>query len=361
MLSALEPVAAAFDLTIPEEHRRPIGVVGAGAIVDVAHLPAYRARGLEVQGIFDIDRGRAEDVQRRHGLSQVYKALGELLADEDIEVVDIAVVPDAQPEIIRMALQAGKHVLAQKPLAPTLAEAAELAGIAEYAGRQLVVNQQMRYGEGMAIARAMVTAGWIGAVTAVDFHVNIATDWTAWGWIVGSPQLDLRYHSIHYLDSIRALLGDPDTAYCLASRRPGQVAAGETRTMSALAYRSGPAALLHINHENIAGDYEARFRVDGEAGSIRGTIGLLYDYPHGRPDSLEVWSKVLPTDGWLPYPITTRWIPDAFAGPMHALLTAAATGKPAPTCARDNLGTLALLESLYRSAETGSVQVPARP
>lgn len=361
MLSALQPVAGAFDLTVPAEHQLPIGIVGAGAIVNVAHLPAYRARGLKVGGIFDIEPGRAEEAQRRHGLPRTYRKLTEMLADEDIQVVDVAVVPEAQPRLIRMALEAGKHVLAQKPLAPTLAEAGELATLAEDAGRQLVVNQQMRYGEGMAVAAAMVQAGWIGEVTAVDFHVNIATDWTAWDWIVSSPQLDLRYHSIHYLDSIRALLGDPETAYCLAARRPGQAAAGETRTISSLTFRNGPVAVLHVNHENMAGDYEARFRIDGAAGSIRGTIGLLYDYPHGRPDTLELWSRVLPTDGWVPYPVTTRWIPDAFAGPMRALLAAAATGKPAPTCARDNLGTLALLDALYRSAGTNSVQSPARP
>ena len=361
MLSALQPVAEAFDLTVPAEHRLPIGIIGAGAIVNVAHLPAYRASGLEVAGIFDIEPARAEEARRRHGLPRAYQGLSDLLADERIQVVDIAVVPAAQPGLLRMALEAGKHVLAQKPLAPTLAEAGELVALAEDAGRELVVNQQMRYGEGMAVAAAMVGAGWIGEVTAVDFHVNIATDWTAWDWIVGSPQLDLRYHSIHYLDSIRALLGDPETVYCLAARRPGQTAVGETRTMSVLAYRGGPRALLHVNHENIAGDYEARFRIDGASGSIRGTIGLLYDYPHGRPDTLELWSRVLPTDGWVPYPVTTRWIPDAFAGPMRALLAAVATGKPAPTCARDNLGTLALLEALYQSAETNSVLSPARP
>ena len=69
---------------------------------------------------------------------------------------------------------------------------------------------------------------------------------------------------------------------------------------------------------------------------------------------------MLPTDGWLPYPVTGRWIPGAFAGPMSDLLRAVATGEPAPTAAADNLGTLALVEALYRSADTGTVQSPER-
>lgn len=352
VLTDLKTISGAFRPDVPQEHRRPVAIVGAGAIVDLAHLPAYRRAGITVTGIFDVRRERAEEVAARHGISRVYASLDELLGDETPEVVDVAVVPDAQPEIVRRLLRGGRHVLAQKPLAPTLAEAAELAELSEELDRILVVNQQMRYGEGMAMARAMAEVGWIGEITAFEFHVNIRTDWTAWGWLVESPQLDLRYHSIHYLDSIRALLGTPACVFCAGSRRPGQVAAGETRTISTLLYDGGPRAVLHVNHENIAGDYEARFRIDGSSGSVRGTIGLLYDYPHGRPDTVELFSEVLPTDGWVPYPITTRWIPDAFVGPMRALLASVATGGPAPTSARDNLGTLALLEALYRSMST---------
>jgi predicted dehydrogenase len=359
MLDELQTIADAIALAIPAGQRLPVAVVGAGAIVDVAHLPAYGRAGLQVAGIFDLDARRAAEVAGRHGIGRVYPSLEEVLGDESVRVVDVAVVPDAQPAIVRRLLDAGKHVLAQKPLAPTLAEARDLAALATRRERRLVVNQQMRYGEGMAAARAITRAGWIGELTAVDFHVDIATDWSQWGWIVSSPDLDLRFHSIHYLDSIRALLGTPDRVFCAAGRRPGQLAVGETRTITTLLYDGGPRAALHVNHENLAGDQQARFRIDGSRGAVRGTIGLLYDYPHGRPDTVEVFSQTLPTDGWLPYPVTTRWIPDAFAGPMAALLRSIATGERAPTDAEDNLGTLALLEALYASIATGAAQSPA--
>ena len=86
----------------------------------------------------------------------------------------------------------------------------------------------------------------------------------------------------------------------------------------------------------------------------------MYDYPHGRPDTLEIWSSVLPTDGWLSYPVTTRWIPDAFIGPVRSLLAAIAAGGEPETSARDNLRTLKIIEALYRSGETGESQ-PIRP
>jgi predicted dehydrogenase len=348
----LEPfadIAAACDLSIADEIRLPVAVIGAGAITRFAHLPAYARAGVPVAAVTDLDLDRAKALADDFGVPRV-ATLEEILADDEIPVVDVAVFPEAQPEIVLRALRAGKHVLAQKPIAPDSVRGAELVAAAEAAGRSLVVNHQMRYGEGVAAARAMATADWIGEVTAMYLSVDIVTDWSAWPWLVNSPRLDLMYHSIHYFDTIRALLGDPVDVQCVRGRRAGQLAAGETRTVTTMTFESGAIANVRVNHENQTGDQEALFRIDGTSGAIKGTIGLLYDYPHGRPDTVEVNSRSLPTDGWLPYPVTTRWIPDAFAGPMRALLREVAGIEPAPTRAADALRTLQLVERAYAAS-----------
>lgn len=355
MLDVFAPIAAECDLTVPPEHRLPIAVVGAGSIVDVAHLPAYAAAGLEVRGIFDLDVAKAAAVAGRHGVPRVYASLEELLAD-DVAVVDIAVAPTAQPGVALQALEAGKHVLCQKPLALELADAEAVVRRAEERGLVVTVNQQMRYEEGIAAARAMVWQGWIGEPVSMSITVDIVTDFSGWPWLYDSPRLDLWYHSIHYHDSVRSILGEPEQVYCAAGRTPGQGPAGETRTISTLSFPGGRQATVFVNHENRGGDTVATLRIDGSEGAIRGTIGLLHDYPHGRPDTLDVSSRTVPTDGWLAYPVTSRWLPDAVAGPMRALLTEVATGAEAPSSARDNLGTLRLIHALYRSADTGQVQ-----
>lgn len=355
MLDQLAPIAAAARLEIAPGHRRRIGIVGAGAIVDYAHLPAYRKVGLEVVGLYDLDRDRARDVAARHGVVRTFSSLEDLLAS-DAEVIDVAVVPWAQPQIVEASLQAGKHLLCQKPLALDLETAERLVALAAACGRKLAVNQQMRFDEGIAAARAMVAGGWIGEATALTINVDIRTDWSAWPWLVESDRLDLMYHSIHYLDTIRSIFGEPERVWCAAGRTPGQLPKAETRTVSTLAYADGRLAVVHTNHENLAGDAQATFRIDGSRGALRGTLGLLYDYPHGRPDTLEVWSQSLPTDGWLAYPVTTRWLPDAFAGPMGSLLAAIAEGGEPITAGSDNLNTLRLVHALYRSVETGEAQ-----
>jgi predicted dehydrogenase len=360
MLDDLMRIAASCDLTIPVEHRRRIGVIGAGAIVEVAHLPAYRKAGLQVVAIHDRDVARARRVAASHEVGPVYERLDQLLADPLIEVVDIAVPAADQPELAMRAIEAGKDLICQKPLAVDVATARTIVAAAKRLGRRVAVQQQLRFEEGIAAARAMVRDGWIGEPTAVTFHIDIQSDFTAWPWLVDLDQLDLRYHSIHYLDAVRALLGEPIRVFGSQSRRPGQVPRGDTRTISTLIYPGELRAAVLVNHENVSGRNRAEFQIDGTGGTIHGTLGLDYDYPHGRPDTLEVWSRLLPTDGWLPYPVTTRWIPDAFIGPIRSLLAAIANGGEPETSARDNLGTLKIVEALYRSGATGEAQ-PIEP
>jgi predicted dehydrogenase len=358
VLDVLTPVAEACELRIEARLHRQVAIVGAGAIVEHGHLPAYAKAGLPIAGICDLDPDRADGLRERFGLARVM-TLEQILDDPAIEVVDIAVVPEAQPEIAHRALDAGKHVLAQKPLATTTEAGQALVAHARSAGLSLVVNQQMRYSEGVAAARTMAEAGWLGELTAFTIDVDICTDWSAWPWLVESERLDLMYHSIHYFDSIRSVFGTPEKIFCAAGRRPGQAARGETRTLTTMLFPGGRRAHVNVNHENIAGDLSARLRIDGSAGSIRATIGLLYDYPHGRPDTVEVMSNIVPTDGWLSYPVTTRWIPDAFAGPMRALLAEIADGTPAPSSGADSLDTLRVVEACYASTANGeAVAIP---
>jgi len=268
-------VAESCRITVPAEHRRPIAVVGAGAIMNVAHLPAYRAGGLEVVDVFDVDRARAREVAEAHDIPRVYEDLDQLLADNTVEVVDIAVPAQHQPAIVRRALSSGRHVLGQKPFAPSADEALELAELADARGLVLAVNQQLRFDEGMAAAHRMVELGWLGELTAMSITVNIWTEWTLWPWMLDTPRLEIMNHSIHYHDLVRWFLGEPSVAFCAAGRTPGQAATGETRTMTTTLYASGARALVHANHENKTQDDAASFRIDGSMGSIRGTLGLL--------------------------------------------------------------------------------------
>lgn len=85
---------------------------------------------------------------------------------------------------------------------------------------------------------------------------------------------------------------------------------------------------------------------------MKGTIGLLYNYPHGRPDTLDLYSKHL-SDIWYSPKLEGMWIPDAFIGPMASLMHAIETNGIPETDSADNLNTLRIIHAAYRSMEEG--------
>jgi predicted dehydrogenase len=352
MIERLIETSHACDLSIPVEHRLPIAHVGAGAIVANAHAPAYRKAGLDVRGVYDVDAERAAALAKAWALPRTYASLDELLADDAVRIVDIGVPPMAQSEIIERAFAVGKDVLAQKPLSLTSGEAARLVALADACGRKLVVNHQMRYDEGVAATGEMLRRGWIGDAEAAEMSIDISINWRS--WFAESSQLLIWYHAIHELDAIRSWFGTPESVWCTGTS--SVVAKGERRIMCGLVYPGRLRVSLHVSTENQTGDTSGRFRVDGSAGAIRGELRRFYKPPLEGPDVLEVHSRTLPTDGWLPYPCTSRWFVDAFIGPMRSLLAWIATGVEPPTSARDNVDTIRLVEALYRSIEFGTVQ-----
>ncbi|WP_345762069.1 Gfo/Idh/MocA family protein [Diaminobutyricibacter sp. McL0608] len=354
MIDLFADVSDYCRLEIPAEDRQPIAIVGAGGIVDGAHLPAYAIAGLEVIGITDTDLDRAQRVADRHGIPRVFATLEDLLASDAV-VVDIAVPVSAQPPIFSAAIAAGKHVLAQKPFADNPVTARELASLAERSGLVAAVNQQMRFDEGIAAAHRMIELGWLGSLTSFSIIVNIDTDWTQWEWARSMERLEIMVHSIHYHDAVRWFMGEPSSVYAVAGRKPGQFPVGETRTMSMYTFANGASALVHANHTNSGGDNYAEFRIEGSHGAIRGTLGLLYDYPNGRPDTLDVTSSIVGTDGWIPYPVTQRWFPNAFIGSMGSVFEAIRSGAEPRSSVADNVRTIELVDALYRSMETNEV------
>jgi predicted dehydrogenase len=351
MSDLFAPIREAVRIEVPDQHKLPIAIIGAGEITDLAHLPAYRAHGLNVVGITDLDQERAKEVAGRHGIPRVYASNDEVAADPDVAVVDISVYPWVQYQVAVPMLDAGKDLLCQKPISYDYDEAVRLVDYAAGKNRVMAVNQQMRFTESVAATKAMIDQGWIGEPFEVSWDFHVYTPWEAWDWVTRLPRLDLNQFTIHPLDSTRFLIGDPEYVYGTQAREPGQPQQGETRSISVLEYAGETRAFLRSFHKNRCGDPRAEFRVDGTAGSIRGTIGLMYDYPKGRADTLELNSRVIPTDGWLAYPVMSRWIPAAFIGPMASLLEAIATGSTPATDARDNLMTLRILRALYRSGE----------
>jgi predicted dehydrogenase len=336
-----------------------IAIVGCGGIVNYAALPTYVEHKLNVVGCYDVNRQAAESTAEQFHIPSVYDSLDDLLADPAVEIIEISVPPQYQLGIARQCAAAGRHLLCQKPLSNKLAQAAEIVRLAREAGVKLAVNQQLRWGQGIRAARTLMRKGWIGQVTDASIQVSVDTPWDMWGWLVESPRLEVMYHSIHYIDAMRSLFGDPVWITSRHTRYPLQGnTQGETKTITVLDYESGLQALIADNHYNQSDDYFAIFRFIGTEGVITGTLGAMYNYPDGRPDTMEWSSKRYYPDKRFEAKLEGKWIPDAFIGPTASLMRAIQEDGAPETSGDDNIQTLRIVEACYLSAaENRSVRL----
>ena len=333
---------------LPQRMDHGIGIVGAGGIVNYAHLPAYKQVGFKVIGITDQNREKAERTAKEHSIEKVCVSVEELLRVPEVEIVDIAVYPAQQVSIVEQCTAAGKHLLCQKPFADEYAKAVRSVELAERAKVKIAVNQQMRWDAGIRCARILIDEGWLGTPVYGGIQVHCKTDWSLWPWIYEGQRLEIMFHSIHYIDSLRFLFGDPAHVFTSGSRAPGESTRAETKTLTTWEYESGLQVLIDVCHSTWQDDPYAIFRFEGTEGVIKGTIGLMYNYPTGRPDTLEFMSKRNP-GYWFSARLDSMWIPDAFVGPMASLMRSIESGSEPETSGRDNLRTLQVVFAEYRS------------
>ena len=137
-----------FQPRLPRHKDRAIGCIGSGFIMADCHLVAYRQAGFNVRAISSRNPARAQEVAARHAVPKVYDTYQELLADREVRVVDVAVPPDVQLNVIEEIVRHADHVrgiLAQKPLGANFAQARRIVELCKLAGIALAVNQNMRF------------------------------------------------------------------------------------------------------------------------------------------------------------------------------------------------------------------------
>ena len=337
----------------PVSRAHGIALIGCGGIVNYAHLPAYRQHNLSIVGCYDRDRDAAIATATANQIPRIYGSVDAILADSNVVIVDIAILPQAQPDVAVRCLEAGKHILCQKPLALTPSDARRIVDTAQVMGAKAAVNQQMRWTGGITAAKQIIESGYIGQLTDLQINVSVKTPWHMWPWLCESDQLDIMFHSIHYLDAIRYLAGDPELVTSRHSRFPDQAEHAETKTVTILDYESGAQAIIAVNHHDESGGVYARFRFLGTDGVIEGEIGLLATYPDGGIDTIRARRGDDPDREWHRPALTTLWLPDAFIGPIASLMNAIETDEEPLTSVADNLNTIRLVTAAYRSMAEG--------
>ena len=146
-----------------------IGLVGAGAVAQTAHLPAYRRlRKGALVAICDSEPAKLRALRERTGVVHATSSLDEFLALDDLDAVDICLPSHQHADAVIRSLEAGKHVLCEKPLGLSAAEVEAVLAAQERSGRQLVVGMNNRYRDDSILLRKFIQDGALGEV----FHAR---------------------------------------------------------------------------------------------------------------------------------------------------------------------------------------------
>lgn len=339
----------------------PIVSIGAGGIVQDAHLPAYQKAGFKVHGLYDLDLQKATELAKRFAIPKVYSSLDELVNDlPKAAIFDLAVPAAATLEVLKH-LPDKSVVLMQKPMGNDLAQARAIQELVEKKRLAASVNFQLRFAPYVIAAKELIAQGVIGKLHDVEVRVNVYTPWQLWTFLEGLPRMEILYHSIHYLDLMRDFLGEPKSVYAKTIKHPKTPKLASSRSTIILDYGDTIRSVISTNHGHEFGlkHQESFIKWEGSKGAIKATMGLLLNYPKGEADVLEyccLEDDKVPT--WLNIPVEGSWFPDAFVGTMASLMRFAEGSSPTlATATHDALKTMQLVEAAHRSSDAGGVSI----
>jgi len=338
---------------------RPIVLIGAGGIAHDAHLPAYKKAGFPVVAVVDRDRQKAEALAREFAIPFVGATIADAIAYAPKDAVfDCAVPAPAQTSVLPQ-LPDGAAVLLQKPMGETLAEATEILHICRRKKLIAAVNFQLRWAPNMLAARALAETGALGALHDMEVSVSCHMPWELWDFLKTAPRLEILYHSIHYVDLVRAWFGNPRGVYAKTVKSPRTADLAATKSVLTFDYGDDKRVFIASNHSH---DFDPKMQRsfvqwEGMTGAMRARMGVNLNYPVGLPDNLEY--IVRGDGGWKDAPVSGNWFPDAFMGSMGSLqrYVQGETTK-LPTSVEDAIDTMRVVEAAYRSSEQGGVELP---
>jgi len=335
---------------------RPIVIVGAGGIVRTAHIPAYRKLEYPIAGVYDIRRDAAVDTAAAFGIGVIFSSI-EKAASLSGTVIDIA-VPGNQILSVLAHLPDGAAALIQKPIGENLEEARKILDLCHAKKLKAAINFQLRFSPNMLALRDLLAQNALGAVTDIEVRLVDRQPWQLWPFLKSAPRLEVLYHSIHYLDAIRFLFGEPEGVYCKAIAHPEMAEFRDTRSTIILDYGNRIRCSLMLNHAHRHNEKHqaSQFKVEGTAGAAVLTMGVNLDYPAGKPDTFEV---ALGNSDWQVLPLRGSWFTEAFEGPMSNLQRfVAAEDDVLITNVDDAIRTMALVEACYDSSSRPTTPIP---
>lgn len=319
-----------------------VGLCGLGEIGQ-HHLAAIRASDVaELAAVCDLDR---ELARRDAGDAAVHTDVGEMLASERLDAVDVCLPHSLHREVAVAALEAGCDVLLEKPLADDLEGCDAILAAAEASGRRVgVSHNQLLYGPHRRIAE-LVADGALGELRSLYARLWIGGRYGGWrtdpGAVGGGLLMDAGVHRIYMLRE----LGGPVAAVSATMDRPRQ----EESFSVTLEFASGALGVAQGSYHGPEGTFDDRLDVVGSDGlaAVAGCEAFFEGDLRGVPPL-----RTRLGGAWADDPVTGAW-EQSVRDSVQASLAALASDREPPVTATAARETVALIEAAYRAAERG--------
>ena len=327
--------------------RPAVGVVGAGGI-SRAHLPGLLEQSgrLVIHSMVGADALAAEVRDRSDVPVEVVSTLAELLAK--VDVVDVVTPTFSHHDVVAAALEAGRHVLSEKPLALTVAEARELVELAERKALVLFPAHVVRYFPEYLTLKTAVDSGELGELAVLRFVRSGAFPRVPW---FADPRLSggiIVDQMIHDLDQARWIAGEVTSVSAVHTRRE---VAGRPHEAAYVLLRHRSGAISQCS--GIWGPPHLAFTTEFSASGDDGVLQHSSRAERPRIEDLEVGG---PADGFLPAVDPGE---DPYALEIRDFLAVVRGGGPGRVTARDGMEAVRIARAATESVATGQPVVLA--
>ncbi|MGP5077605.1 Gfo/Idh/MocA family protein [Brachybacterium alimentarium] len=344
-----------------------VAIIGTGSISD-AHLRAYLAAPdlVRIVALGDLTVEKAEEKRQAFGLedARAYGDAGELLAAEDLDLVSVTTPPSAHRSVSLQALDAGVHVIVEKPMAPSLEDCDAMLQAQRRSGKLLSVIAQNRFRPEMMRLKAVLDSGKIGPVA----HARISSEWWrgtsyydlwwrgTWASEGGGCTLN---HAIHHIDLALWLLGSPQAVVAMMTNATHDNAEVEDLSVAILQYERGLAELTSsvVHHgerqEIVIQGEQARISQPWEA-IAETAMPNGFPAPDGNPSLTEELESLVADLPPLPH--------TGHAAQLRDVIGAIGEGRAPFIDGEDGRRAVELVTAIYASAiERRTVDLPLAP
>lgn len=319
-------------------------LIGASTIAAQYMIRAIRAqKGDEILWVISGSAARGTEYAREHGIPKSGTDLAEALADPAVEAVYISTTNEKHLAQALAAIAAGKHVLCEKPLAMTLADASAMVAAAEKAGVVFATNHHLRCSGSHRTVRDLIAAGRIGKVLSLRIFHAVHLPENLQGWRINSAEAGggvIPDITVHDADVTRFLLGEDPQMVVAQMTASGMGQGVEDSAMSVWAMPSGA---MVMSHESFTHPFAGSgFEVHGTEGSIFAR-GVMTQKPVGE---IELVTKA--GRQTVPFPDHDLYV----QGVGEFVAATQGNGKPAAT-GWDGVKSLAVAFAVREAAASG--------